>query len=134
LPLPGDPPLARSSPAAAGSSAPVANPAEGAILDALGRYRSAFSALDAAAVRSVWPSVNQRGLERSFRQLEEQDVAFFSCRLDIKGRLADAMCVGTTTFVPKVGSRGPQSGPSQWNFSLSRRGYGSWQIEDVHAQ
>ncbi len=61
-------------------------------------------------------------------------MSFFSCTFDIQSELAQAVCVGTTRFVPKVGSRSPQSGPSQWNFSLSKGGNGAWQIEDVQAR
>jgi hypothetical protein len=107
--------------------------AEGAIQDVLGRYRSALGALDSKAVRQVWPTVNQRSLERALGQLQEQDVSFFSCSIDVKGEAAQAVCVGTTSFVPKVGNRSPQSGPSQWNFSL-RKGNGAWQIHNVVAQ
>jgi len=128
------PPQSSGSAAASNASAIAGGDAQSAINDVLGRYRSAFGALDPAAVREVWPTVNQRTLEKAFRQLQQQDVAFFSCRLEVRGDLADAECVGTTTFVPKVGNRSPQSGPSQWNFSLSKGGRGTWQIEDVQAQ
>ena len=110
------------------------DPENGAIQDVLGRYRSAFGALDVAAVQQVWPSVNQRSLERAFRQLEGQEVSFFSCTLDVKGPRADASCVGTTNFIPKVGNRSPQSGPSQWNFKLSKRSAGGWLIDDAQAR
>jgi hypothetical protein len=105
-----------------------------AIQDVLGKYRSAFVALDVAAVRQVWPSVNQRSLDRAFRQLEEQDVSFFSCTIDVSGTSAAAACVGTTNFIPKVGNRSPQSGPSQWNFKLNKRSPDGWLIEDAQAR
>ena len=35
---------------------------------------------------------------------------------------------------PKVGNRSPQSGPSQWNFKLSKRSAGSWLIDDAQAR
>ena len=105
-----------------------------AIQDVLGRYRAAFATLDAAGVHKVWPSVNQRSLERAFSQLEEQDVSFFSCTIDVDGARAEAACVGTTNFVPKVGSRSPQSGPSQWNFKLSKMSAGGWLIDGAQAR
>jgi hypothetical protein len=129
---PSSPPAAVRATAASSVSTPILNP-EGEIHDVLGRYRSALGALDSRAVRQVWPTVNQRSLERALGQLQEQDVSFFSCSIDVKGEAAQAVCVGTTSFVPKVGSRSPQSGPSQWNFSL-RRDNGAWQIENVVAQ
>ena len=101
-----------------------------AIQDLLGRYRTAFGDLDVAGVQQVWPSVNQRSLERAFRQLEGQDLSFFSCTIDVAGRRAEAACVGTTNFIPKVGNRSPQSGPSQWNFKLSKTSAGRWLIDE----
>ncbi len=105
-----------------------------AIQDVLGRYRTAYAALDVAAVHQVWPAVNRRSLERAFKQVEGQDVSFFSCTIDVEGAGAAAACVGTTNFIPKIGNRSPQSGPSQWNFKLSRRSAGVWLIDDVQAR
>jgi hypothetical protein len=105
-----------------------------AVRDVVGRYRAALAALDAAGVRQVWPSVNHQSLERAFRQLAEQDVFFFSCTVDVDGGSAGAVCVGTTRFVPKIGNRSPQSGPSQWNFKLSKRSAGAWLIDDIEAR
>ena len=51
----------------------------------LNRYRGAFSALDAAAARSVWPNVDHRALERAFAQLDEQAIAFDACQIDVDG-------------------------------------------------
>lgn len=105
-----------------------------AVRDVVGRYRTALAALDAAGVSQVWPSVNQQSLQRAFRQLAEQDVFFFSCTIDVDGGSAGAVCVGTTRFIPKVGNRSPQSGPSQWNFKLSKRSAGAWLIDDIEAR
>jgi hypothetical protein len=105
-----------------------------AIQDLLGRYRTAFGDLDVAGVRQVWPSVNQRSLERAFRQLEGQDLFFFSCTIDVAGRRAEAACVGSSTFIPTVGNRSPQSGPSQWNFKLSKKFAGPWLIDEAQAR
>ena len=105
-----------------------------AIQDLLGRYRTAFGDLDVAGVRQVWPSVNQRSLERAFRQLEGQDLSFFSCTIDVAGRRAEAACVGSSTFIPTVGNRSPQSGPSQWNFKLSKKSAGPWLIDEAQAR
>jgi len=105
-----------------------------AIQDLLGRYRTAFGALDVAGVRRVWPSVNQRSLERAFGQLEEQDLSFFSCTINVAGVRAEATCVGSSTFIPTVGSRSPQPGPSQWNFKLSKKSAGPWLIDEAQAR
>jgi hypothetical protein len=105
-----------------------------AIQDLLGRYRTAFGDLNVAGVRQVWPSVNQRSLERAFRQLEGQDLFFFSCTIGFAGRGAEAACVGSSTFIPTVGNRSPQPGPSQWNFKLSKTSAGQWIIDEAQAQ
>jgi hypothetical protein len=63
-----------------------------------------------------------------------QDVSFFSCSINVKGRFAQANCVGSTSFVPKVGSQSQQAGPSHWNFSLRKEDGSAWQIQDVQAQ
>jgi len=105
-----------------------------AIQDLLGRYRTAFGDLDVAGVQQVWPSVNQRSLERAFRQLEGQDLFFFSCTIGVAGRRAEAACVGSSTFIPTVGNHSPQSGPSQWNFKLSKTSAGPWLIDEAQAR
>jgi len=138
-PAPAPPPAAASRSASGvttwDSSRPgVEDPESGAIQDVLGRYRTAFAALDVAGVHQVWPTVNQRSLERAFRQLAGQDVSFFSCTIDVDGARAEVACVGTTNFIPKVGNRSPQSGPSQWNFKLSKRSAGGWLIDDAQAR
>jgi len=118
-----------------GSSRPGAeDPETPAIQEVLGRYRTAYAALDVGGVHQVWPAVNQRSLERAFRQLAGQDVSFFSCTVDVIGPRADVACVGTTNFIPKVGNRSPQSGPSQWNFKLSKRSAAGWLIDDAQAR
>jgi hypothetical protein len=117
---------------ASGTSAADAD--NGAIRDVLGRYRSAFNTLDAKAAQQVWPSVNQRTLDRAFGQLEQQNVSFDTCAILVKGALAKANCRGTTRFVPRVGSRSAQVEPRQWSFSLRKASSGGWLIQEVQAQ
>ena len=105
-----------------------------AIRDVLGRYRSAFNALDSKAAQQVWPTVNQRTLDRAFAQLREQNVSFDRCTIDVKGAIAQANCNGSTRFVPRVGSHSPQVEPRQWNFSLRKASSGGWQIQEVQAR
>ena len=137
VPTPLTPPslAAASTPSSSSRTAEAEIDAEtGAIHNVLGRYRSALSALDSKAVQQVWPTVNQRTLVRAFGQVQEQDVTFVSCAIDVKGGLAQALCVGTTNFVPKVGKRSSQFGPSQWNVSLRKEYSGAWQIQEVQAR
>jgi hypothetical protein len=106
----------------------------GAIRDVLGRYRTAFNALDSKAAQQVWPSVDQRTLDRAFGQLQEQNVSFDRCTIDVKGVLASARCSGTARFVPRVGNRSPQVESRQWSFSLRKAYSGAWQIQEVQAR
>ena len=135
VPTPSTPPSleATSTPSSASRTAEI-DAETGAIHDVLGRYRSALSALDSEAVQQVWPKVNQRTLVRAFGQVQEQDVTFFSCAIDVKAGFAQARCVGTTNFVPKVGKRSSQFGPSEWNVTLRKERSGAWQIEEVQAR
>ena len=148
------PPAAAVPPANAGAAAAVPTPStprsfgaapsnasraaieveNAAIRDVLGRYRSAFNALDSKAALQVWPTVNQRTLERAFGQLQEQNVSFDRCAIDVKGPIAQANCIGNTRFVPKVGSRSPQVETRQWVFSLRKASSTGWQIQEVQAR
>ena len=134
-------PPAPNTPAPPAAAAPSSNTSRvtrvdesGAIRDVLGRYRSAFNTLDSKAARQVWPSVDQRTLDKAFGQLQEQSVSFDRCTIDVKGVLAEASCSGTTRFVPRVGSRSPQVEPRQWSFSLRKAYDGGWQIQEVQAR
>ena len=134
-PAPASPPATTEPSSPGGASRSGGEDADRvAIQDLLGRYRTAFGDLDVAGVRQVWPSVNQRSLERAFRQLEGQDLFFFSCTIGVAGRRAEAACVGSSTFIPTVGNRSPQSGPSQWNFKLSKTSAGPWLIDEAQAR
>jgi len=107
---------------------------EGVIRSVLGRYRTAFNKLDSKAAQQVWPTVNERTLDRAFGQLVEQNLAFESCTVSIKGVIAQADCSGSTRFVPKVGSRSAQVEPRRWSFSLRKEYSGQWVIQDVKAR
>lgn len=127
------PPAAASSAAGTVASA-AADVDTGAIRDVLGRYRNAFNALDASAAQQVWPTVNQRTLDRAFGQLQEQSLSFNTCTIAVKGALADAVCSGTTRFVPAVGNRAAQTQQRQWSFSLRKGTQGGWLIQNVEAR
>ena len=96
----------------------------------LNRYRGAFSVLDATAARTVWPSVDHRALERAFAQLDEQEIAFDACQIDIDGVRAAAKCRGRARYVAKVGSRSPHTAERQWDFRLQKVD-DRWIIEGV---
>ena len=117
------------APAPASSAAPgvVTPPAAGApvetnqtgIQNTLARYRKAFSALNASAAREVWPTVNERSLSRAFDRLEQQDVSFERCQIEVTNNdRAEATCNGTARYVPRVGSRTPRVDQREWRFNL----------------
>lgn len=105
------------------------------IEDALDRYRMAFSRLDAAAASKVWPTVNAKSLARAFERLREQRVFFDTCTIDANDNnaRAEATCSGTTSYVPRVGSRDTQVDRRQWRFSLVKV-RDEWQIGAVETR
>ena len=104
-----------------------------AIENVLGRYRSAFNALDAGAAAAVWPTVNQRNLAKAFERLDDQDLSFESCKIDVGGVHAEAACNGTARYVQKVGNRNPKAESRQWHFILRRASEG-WVIDQLDAR
>jgi hypothetical protein len=104
-----------------------------AVQGALNRYRSAFNALDANAAMQVWPTVNEKTLTRAFERLQQQDVSFERCQIDVKGARAEAACTGTALYVPRVGSRSAQVDRRHWKFSLHKVS-DDWVIEGVDAR
>jgi hypothetical protein len=117
---------ASTSAAAVAAPAPSAPPPAASAIDAsrsriqdtLARYRKAFSSLDASAAREVWPTVNERTLGRAFERLEQQDVSFEGCQIQVNNDRAEATCDGTARYVPRVGSRTPRVDRRQWRFNL----------------
>lgn len=104
-----------------------------AIENVLNRYRNAFNRLDAGAASAVWPTVNEKTLARAFERLEDQNVLFESCQIEIGAVLAEAACSGSARYVPKVGSRTPKEEARRWRFSL-RKASGGWLIDRVDAR
>ena len=112
----------RSAPPVAAAAPPAAvaaiDPNTSSIQNTLARYRKAFSALNASAVREVWPTVNERTLSRAFDRLEQQDVSFDRCQIEVANDRAEATCNGTARYVPRVGSRTPRVDSREWRFNL----------------
>jgi ketosteroid isomerase-like protein len=98
-----------------------------AVRAALAKYANAYTDLDAAAVRAVWPSVDQAGLTRAFSALDAQQVTFDRCDVQVTGAAGRATCAGTTMWRPKIGGGGAREQNRTWNFVLKNAG-GSWQI------
>jgi hypothetical protein len=118
------PPDADRSPSAsivAGAASTIAAPAPTAAIErTLKGYQSAFSRLDVAAVREVWPSVDGKALAKAFDQLQREDLTFDSCKVTVTGTTATAACGGTTEYIPKIGSKSPRVERHSWRISLHR--------------
>jgi len=110
-------------PVAAAVSAAYVDPTSGdedRIRAALTRWRTAYSALDAAAAREVWPSVDARALERAFQALKSQELRFDRCDLTVNGGSAQAACTGRAIYVPRIGKPSPRATPREWTFELKK--------------
>ena len=119
------------APAASASSSPVRDDRV-AVRAALSRYESAYNRLDVDAVRTVWPSLDQRALARAFDNLSAQRVALQNCNVDVDGTMARASCSGNASWTPKVGG-GERSAARNWTFDL-RESNGAWRITQVRAR
>jgi hypothetical protein len=133
LPPSAPPAAVGTSGAAAPSAAPEPDPASAVspeiqVRSVLSRYEAAYSALNAAAARDVWPGVDAASLARAFDSLESQRIDLGSCAISVggDGRSARATCTGTATWTPKIGG-GTTTKARNWAFDLARRG-SDWQI------
>jgi len=105
------------------------------VLAVLREYSQAYERLDVRATKAVYPSVDDRGLQRAFQDLKGQEMRFASCGVSISssGADANARCKGDAVYRPKVGSRVVRLTDREWTFSLSRGG-GGWQILNARMQ
>jgi hypothetical protein len=111
------PPLA---PPAGASVVPTRVQEEQNIQRVLQRYALAYEQLDANAAKVVWPTLDVRALTRAFEGLESQNLRFSGCELSISGAEAKAVCHGTATYVPKIGSKEPRTSRRDWVFKLKK--------------
>jgi hypothetical protein len=125
-------PAAAPAPPATALASPVDADAS-AVRGVLDGYASAYNALDAEATQRVWPGVDLRGLRRAFEQLSAQTVKFDRCDVSASADQAEAVCVGRTTWVPRVGDQTPRSEARTWQFALNRDG-NDWLIERVQVK
>jgi hypothetical protein len=100
---------------------------EEGVLRVLHDYTRAYERLDVQATKAIYPSVNDRALQRAFEQLDGQQLRFASCDLSFTGHDANARCRGEATYRPKVGSRVLRITEGEWTFNLSRAN-DTWQI------
>ena len=127
-------PLDAPLPSAPRPADEVTKDQEETVIAVLNEYRRAYGHLDVRATKAVYPSIDDRGLERAFRELREQQLRFASCGVKISssGAGANAWCRGEAAYRPKVGGRILLT-DRQWTFSLARHGSG-WQILDARMQ
>jgi hypothetical protein len=122
-------------PAPAEVPTPAADPAVESvsrIRSVLSQYEAAYTGLDAAAARAVWPGVNERALARAFNNLESQRISLDQCDVSVDGASARAECRGLASWVPKVGGGG-RTEARRWTFDLRQAG-GGWQIVRAEAR
>ena len=98
----------------------------------LSSYQTAYNRLDAQAAADVWPSVDRRALQRAFDGLASQTVDLGRCDIRVEPGSAEADCVGTARWTPRVGG-GAQSASRRWRFDL-RRGQGDWIIVSANVR
>jgi hypothetical protein len=105
-----------------------------AIGDVLQSYRTAYNALDATSVSTIWQGLDTRALQRAFATLSQQDVTFDRCEVRVTAAdRAAASCRGVLRYVPKVGDSEPQERRLSWNFDFQRAA-GRWLIASVSAR
>jgi hypothetical protein len=102
------------------------------IRSVLSQYEAAYSGLDAAAARAVWPAVDEQALARAFNNLASQRISLEQCDVSINGPAARAECRGQASWVPKVGGGG-RTEARRWTFDLRQAG-ANWQIVRADAR
>jgi hypothetical protein len=106
--------------------------ARAAVRATLARYEAAYTGLNVAAARAVWPAVDERALSRAFEGLASQRVALDNCDVTVTGGTARATCSGVAEWTPKVGG-GQRRQNRRWAFDLTNTG-GAWQIVRADAR
>jgi len=122
-----------AAPAVAANVPPAIATDTRAVSAALNRYEQAFSAMDVARARAVWPSVDVKALTKAFEQLEEQRFDLDDCDITVAGAQAEANCSGDARYVRKVGSKAMRVEPRRWHFKL-RQANEEWIIDAVSSR
>ena len=92
----------------------------------LDEYAGAFERLDVSATKAVWPSVNDKALERAYGQLASQRLTLQGCGIIISGSTANARCQGSATYQPRIGKRAVVAS-REWTFDLTKKD-ADWRI------
>jgi hypothetical protein len=91
------------------------------VREVLNKYADAYTALDAYAVRDVWPTVNESALGRAFEGLVSQTVRLQGCKISVTGIRAQAVCGGTASWLPRIGGGKAREARRTWTFALAQR-------------
>ncbi len=94
-------------------------------------YSDAIRAMDGAALRRIWPSLNNRQFHRideSFRNAEAMDIDITGCAFDVQGANATATCRVSRSITPKAGKRQTRTTSSTFSFRLVN---GRWTLDGV---
>ena len=110
------------------ASDPAASHGIGEVLKHL---QTAYDRRDATLAKAVWPTVNQKNLERAFDSLEQQEFDLGACDITVLAPRALALCDGTARYTPKVGNRKARTESRRWSFTLRQTGQ-EWAIESVN--
>lgn len=121
-------PAARAAAGASAAAAPARD--RPAIINVLDKYEAAYSRMDVAGARAVWPSVDTRALGRAFGSLHEQRLVLGACDVTVDGNAATANCPGTLRYRPRVGHDAPRVRNGRWTLHLERHSDG-WKIARV---
>lgn len=100
---------------------------ERAVRAAVQAYTSAYTGLNADAVKAVYPSVNDAALRRAFRSLRSQRVELRGMSVAIAGDGASVSGTWVSSAVGQVGDSTPQRDERPVIFTLTKRN-GSWVI------
>ena len=104
------------------------------IENVLQQYQAAYRQLDAAAVRSLWPSITVSAfnqLTKNFAQYRSGDLQLEAPAISIDGANAQATSAATVSFVPEVGK--PVNQRIVATFRL-RKVAGAWVIESFESR
>jgi ketosteroid isomerase-like protein len=125
--------VAPESPAPVRSAPPVIPPTpvneEPAIAAVLQAYADAYSGRDAAAVRRVYPTVNEQALRQFFSESKSYQVQIQDRQISVSGTEATVSCTWASVFEGEVGGRqrraqkvvlGLKKSDGRW-FIVSRR-------------
>jgi hypothetical protein len=120
---------AAERPADSKLGAPAGPSEEEQVLKVLNAYQAAYERLDAAAVKRVYPSVDQAGLVKAFGYYRSLSMAINNPRIEVSGSGADVSCTIVIRIQPRAGGTSEQTSTQPTTLRLRKSG-GSWIITE----